>query len=166
MDNSIDVFISHSSDDVELVKMLIDLIRKAFNIPSKKIRCTSIAGYRLPLGSNTSSTLRNEVNESKVFIGVITPNSIKSVFTMFEFGARWGSRLAFLPIICDKSGFDLLSGPLTDINAANANEKDSIQEFLENLGRLLDIPMEPLSSLAERTLSMLSQVCWLYMQIA
>ncbi len=65
---------------------------------------------------------------------------------MFEFGARWGSRLAFLPIICDKSGFDLLSGPLTDINAANANEKDSIQEFLENLGRLLDIPMEPLSS--------------------
>ena len=37
-----DVFISHSSEDVELAKAFYELLREALNIEQKRIRCTSV----------------------------------------------------------------------------------------------------------------------------
>lgn len=150
MDNDvIDIFISHSSKDVELVKELINIIRKAFNLKAKSIRCTSVEGYKLKIGADTNSILRKEVKESKVFIGVITRNSLDSLYTIFEFGARWGTERPFLPIVCDGKGTDLLKSPLKEINAANANNESSILQFLEDLKEYLNLDMEKVSSYNE-----------------
>lgn len=147
--DAIEVFISHSSDDVEIVERLINIIRKAFNLPAKSIRCTSVEGYKLKIGTYTNTTLKKEVKESKVFIGVITRSSLDSLFTIFEFGARWGTELPFLPIVCDGKGMDLLKSPLKEINAANANNTSSILQFLEDLKEYLNLDMENASSYNE-----------------
>ena len=47
--HNIMLFISHSSKDEHIVKLLVNLIKNAFPIPSDKIRCTSLAGYGLDI---------------------------------------------------------------------------------------------------------------------
>ena len=147
-----DIFISHSSKDVELVKRLINLIRKVFNLRANSIRCTSVDGYKLKIGADSNTILRKEVKDSKVFIGVITRNALNSIYTIFEFGARWGSELPFFPIICDGKGTSLLKSPLKEINAANANDTSSIHQFLEELKDLIGENMENTSSYNEDVL--------------
>ena len=74
----INIFISHISKDVGLVKALIDLIRSALSIPASDIRCTSVPGYKLPGGAVTESQVRQEVLAAPVFIGLITEASLSS----------------------------------------------------------------------------------------
>ena len=40
--SEIDIFISHSSDDLKIVEAIIELLRIALNIPAERIRCTSV----------------------------------------------------------------------------------------------------------------------------
>lgn len=140
------IFISHSSEDAELVKAFIDILRKAFNLPTSEIRCTSVSGYKLPIGQQTNEALRDEVNNSDIFIGFITENALHSIYTIFEFGARWGSQKLFLPIVCAKEGIKILEGPLKDINAANGNDQASIFSFLEEIKKHIGAHMENVSS--------------------
>ena len=69
----IDVFISHSSRDEEMARRLITLIRAALILPSDRIRCTSVDGFRLPAGISINEMLRQEIYDSKAFIVIITP---------------------------------------------------------------------------------------------
>jgi len=94
---AIDVFISHSSQDIEVVKALIGLLRSALNIPNGRIRCTSVPGYALDPGAYVDGTLRREIKESAAFIALITPASLKSIYVLFELGARWGGTVTSSP---------------------------------------------------------------------
>jgi len=68
MNNDIDIFISHSSSDAEIARLLIEIVRKAFNIPSERIRCTSVPGYKLKAGATTDDEIKKEIFTSKAFI--------------------------------------------------------------------------------------------------
>jgi hypothetical protein len=57
----IELFISHSSRDSELAGLLVRLFRNALNLDPEKIRCTSLNGYRLPVGADVGESLRTEV---------------------------------------------------------------------------------------------------------
>ena len=144
--NELAIFISHSSDDVTVVDKLIDLIRKALNIDSAKIRCTSVEGYKLPTGASTESQLKKEIYTSKVFIAVITKHSIHSAFVLFELGARWSIEAPLLPLICDPAGVSLLEGPLKSINALKATNSSDILQFIDDLSKHLDLKVQPTSS--------------------
>lgn len=139
--NKIRLFISHSSKDEIIVKLLVDLIVKALHMSASEIRCTSLPGYRLPLGTSTQK-LRKESRQAQVLVAVLTPNAISSVFTMLEIGCRWGTGKTMLPIVCDKEGISILSGPLKDLNAAVAIDAPSIHEFLDSLSDNLGQPLE------------------------
>ncbi len=84
------IFISHSSQDLEIVKSLVRLIRGSLNLSSEKIRCTSLNGHRLPAGVGTDDRLKQEIFDCEVLIGIITPISLESYYVLFELGARWG----------------------------------------------------------------------------
>jgi hypothetical protein len=75
---TLDIFISHSSQDVDIAELLIELLRAALNIPVNRIRCTSIRGYKLRAGASTDESLRKEVHNSRVLIGLITSASLQS----------------------------------------------------------------------------------------
>jgi hypothetical protein len=107
----VSVFISHSSKDAVLAEALVDLLRSALGLPANEIRCSSVDGYRLPVGVNTENKLREEVNAAKVVIGLVTPSSLASHYVMFELGARWGAGLFLAPLLAGVTPSDL-SGPL------------------------------------------------------
>lgn len=140
------LFISHSSRDVVLVEALIDLIRIAFNIDSSKIRCTSVDGYRLSGGANTIEQLKKEVHDATAFIGVISAESIKSVYVVFELGARWGADRSLIPIIAPGASPGLLGGPLSGINALDSTNRSQLIQLLDDLSRELSIPLQPAPS--------------------
>lgn len=135
---SMDIFISHSSQDIEIAEALINLIRKAYNLSADSIRCTSVKGYKLPIGISTDEHLKQEIFSSKVFIGIITSHSISSTYVLFELGARWGTTYPLLPLICDPIGMSLLDGPLKNINVLRATDPSDIHQFIYDLGTHLE----------------------------
>ncbi len=144
--NKIRLFISHSSKDSKFVQALVELLRAALSLPSTQIRCTSIDGYRLPGGANTDQQLRQEVHEADSFIGVISFASIKSLYVVFELGARWGAGRSLIPLIAPGTGSNILGGPLAGINALSSDKRAQIQQLISDLSSELEITPEPPSS--------------------
>lgn len=135
----IDIFISHSSQDVAIAKALIILFRSALSVAANRIRCTSVDGYRLPAGAQTNDQLRKEVQQSRVFVGLISKASIESTFVMFELGARWGARLPLLPVVVNSSDISFLRGPLASLNALACDSRSQVHQLVEDVASHLGI---------------------------
>jgi hypothetical protein len=136
---TLSIFISHSAKDEKLAAALVALLRSALNIPADKIRCTSVNGYRLPIGAETESQLRQEVHEAKAFIGLITPSSMASAYVMFELGARWGAHLHLAPLLGAGAGNEYLRGPLGALNALNCEEAAQVHQLISDLANHLGV---------------------------
>ena len=133
------VFISHSDDDVEIAKPLITLLRNALNLRSEDIRCSSVDGYRLPVGASADEALRREVHDAELLIGLITPASITSVYVLFELGARWGARKPMFPLLASGATWEHLEGPLSSINALDCSNRSQVEQFIEEVAKELEV---------------------------
>lgn len=146
MNEELTLFVSHSGRDEKIAKALVTLFEKALKISARRIRCTSVNGYRLPAGVETNDRLRTEVFESKLFIALLTPNSLKSLFVLFELGARWGTRKPLFPILAGGTTPDDLKPPLNGLNALSASVGDHVRQLIENAAEALSERLEPISS--------------------
>jgi hypothetical protein len=142
---ALEVFISHSSEDTDLAKALIEVLRIALMIPASSIRCTSVDGYRLPGGADSDVTIRQEVRSARCFVGLITPTSWASAYVLFELGARWGADFPLLPLLAGIVP-SKLGGPLKGLNALSLTEEGQVDQLLEDVGRLLNRHLQPASS--------------------
>jgi hypothetical protein len=135
---TLDIFISHSSSDNDIAKGLIELLLAAINVPHERIRCTSVDGYRLPAGVATDEILKQEVRHSNCFIGLLTPQSLRSPYVLFELGARWGAQLNFKPLLAGGATSKDLSAPISSLNALScysaAQLHQLVYEIANNLG--------------------------------
>ncbi len=143
---SMRVFISHSSNDVGVAKLLIELLRKALHLRSDEIRCTSVDGYRMHAGSPTDETLRAEVHDAELLIGLITPDSMRSVYVIFELGARWGVEKPMIPLLASGAAPEHLGGPLAGINSLDAREGGQVHQLLEEASKHLSVDLDKPSS--------------------
>jgi len=141
-DNRIIIFISHSSSDIEIAEKLVDLLRTALRLTSDQIRCTSLDGYRLPGGASTSDQLKEEIYNSKSFIGLITPNSLESKYVLFELGARWGAKRQLIPLLAGGTGTKDLVGPLSEINALSCDNNSQMFQLIGELNEFLGSEIE------------------------
>jgi hypothetical protein len=139
---SIQLFISHSSDDVELAGRLVTLISTALRLPASTIRCTSVDGYRLPAGANTNEQLRREVHESAAFIGIVSENSLRSMYVLFELGARWGAGRNLIPLLAHGVPSSSMSGPLSGINGLRADNSSQLHQLVQDLAGQLSVTPE------------------------
>lgn len=133
----LDIFISHSSEDKLVAEALIDLLRAALNISPDKIRCTSVDGYRLPVGAYTGDRLRQEVNGAAVFIGLITKASVQSAYVLFELGARWGAGLHLSPVLACGADPKFLGGPMSDISSLSCDVRAQIFQLVDDVAKAL-----------------------------
>jgi hypothetical protein len=144
--HSITVFISHSSKDSKIASTIIQILKAAFNMSSEEIRCTSIDGFRLPLGAPIEERLKLEVYDSKALIALITPNALKSSYFLFELGARWGAELQIFPLIAGGAEASDLNDWLRNFNALNCNSESQVLQMIKDLGIFLDLKPEPADS--------------------
>lgn len=132
------VFISHSSLDKVYAQVLVDFIKKVFVLRSNEIRCTSIEGYTIDTGDDFNSTLRHEVEDSEVLIAIVSNNLVASAYSMFELGARWGSKKPLLPVTFSDEGINSMEDPFRTIQAKPLNNYKSVLRFVEDLGKYLN----------------------------
>lgn len=146
MAEELTLFISHSAHDSEIAKSIVTLFEKAFKISARRIRCTSVDGYRLPAGADTNHVLRTEVFSAKLFVALLTPNSLSSPYVLFELGARWGTRKPLYPILAGGAMPAQLPAPLNGLNALSMISADQVRQLLEDASEALSQRLEPASS--------------------
>jgi len=138
--NSIDVFISHSSADVEIAQTLIELLRSALpGLHPTQIRCTSAPGYKLPGGADTNNQLRAEMRGAKTFIGLLTEHSLQSTYVLFELGARWGTDFPFTPLVAAGLKMSELRAPLSGRHAHSCDLETDLQQMLDEISEWLNV---------------------------
>lgn len=145
--DTIKVFISHTSADSDLALALIRLLRSALRLTEHDIRCTSVSGYKLEPGADTETTLRREVNETSVLIGLLTPESIRSSYVLFELGARWGIERSLIPLLAHGASYSSLPGPLQSKNALNADARGDLEDMLYKLSTDLGVELAKASAI-------------------
>lgn len=153
----LDLFISHSSKDKQLAERLIEFVRTALAIPSDRVRCTSVDGYKLTGGAKTDSVLPLEIRGSHCFIGLITPDSLQSQFVLFELGARWGSGQHLIPVLGGGITGGALRAPLSNLNALNSASKNEMEQLIRDLAEVLKKQM-PLPATYQKQLHALLKV--------
>jgi ubiquitin-protein ligase len=141
--DKVTLFISHSSQDAALVELLANLLKSALGLKPYQIRCTSVDGYRLPVGAKTDETLRKEIQEAQLFIGLISASSIQSSYVLFELGARWGCGKHLAPLLAPASIPAILFGPLANLNALRCDSAPQLRQLVSDLaGELKITPSE------------------------
>lgn len=134
LQSNIDVFISHSSADAVIAQELIDLLRAAIpSLPPEVIRCTSVPGYRLQGGAKTEDQLLEESLRAKVFIALLSKQSLESTYVLFELGARWGAGKYFIPLVVAGMTASQLRPPLSGRHAHSASVEDQLFQLVDEV---------------------------------
>jgi hypothetical protein len=95
-----DFFISHATEDHELVSELVDFMEMALKVDRSKVYCTSGNGTKkIRTGTNFIKDIRDNVIGTKLVIFILTPNYFKSSFCLAELGAAWALSSDIYPIV-------------------------------------------------------------------
>lgn len=139
---TLDVFISHSSRNEQLARIVIEVLEAA--LPGIKIRCSSVDGYRLDAGGKFEGLIRSEVLLSRMLLALITPESIKSDYVLFELGARWGVGLWTIPLLANGATALMLPGPVSQLNALNCTSAPQMHQMIEKIASVANLhPNDP-----------------------
>lgn len=138
----IKVFVSHSSKDAELARLLVHLLTSAMSVRSREIRCTSVDGYRLPAGAESDEQLREEALAAECFIGILSPQSLSSAYVLFELGARWGAQKHLIPLLAPGLHPEALRGPLIRLNALSCGSASQLHQLVYDIGSILGAEIE------------------------
>ena len=127
------LFVSHAASDGELARQLVELIDAVLEMPRDTIRCTSVEGYRLLPGDDTSQTLRQNLQDADVVLGLLTPSSLRSHYVLLELGAAWGFQKVSIPLLTPGVDFSDLPGPFKELHAIKATEQADVTAMLERV---------------------------------
>lgn len=128
------LFISHSSDDVELAKALTSLVDAALTVPKGWLRCTSVPGFKLEPGADTPDELRRNLADADVVVGLLTPASLDSAYVLMELGAAWGFESWVVPLLAAGVDFEAIPGPIGQtVHAVRAIDESDVAALLESI---------------------------------
>lgn len=136
------IFISHSSHDIQLVELVVDLLRSALNLKAKDIRCTSLDGYRLSGGADIDTQLRSEIVHARTLVGIISNESFDSAYVLFELGARWGQGTNLVPLLAHGMDPQSLKGPITGYNALRCDSEAQLYKFIKDVAQQIGVTPE------------------------
>jgi hypothetical protein len=131
------IFVSHSTADEILAAALVECLLSSMILQDDEIRCTSVPGHRLPVGSDFANTLRDELGETSLVVGLLTRNAMSSGWVLFELGATWGARNNLKPLISDEIDFKELPGPLSGQHAARLSSKSDLSQVIEEITNMI-----------------------------
>ena len=141
---SIAVFVSHAAADERLVTRFMRVLEATFVLPASGfIRCTTVPGYRLSSGSHTSTTLKGELNESQVVLGIVTEASLKSNYVLFELGAGWALNKWTVALLGPKLEYTSIPGPLRETHALKLESAQDVHQLLDELAEKLSLKRKP-----------------------
>ena len=132
------LFLSHSHDDKKIAAALVDVI-EATMVPLERILCTSHDNpkYRYRKGVDVSRYLRDHLTQSSCVLGLLTPNSMKSPWCLFELGGAWALAKRTYPLLVPGLSQRNLPAALKKTHAAQLTEAEEIRRVLAKVRRAL-----------------------------
>jgi hypothetical protein len=107
-----EIFISHAVADKALADKFVGFLKEAIGVPAKAIFCSSIEGHDIPLGDDFNVYMKEQIQEPKLVILLMTPRYMESWFCLMELGATWALSNKALPIVVPPVKFNAISSTL------------------------------------------------------
>ncbi len=141
--NDYQIFISNSEKDNKIAESFFALFVEGMGIPSNRIFNFSIAG-QIPMGKEFHESIRNAIlSTNKIAIFIISLESLKSKYCLYEMGAVWALGIIPVPIYI----YPLRTGdghfnnlPLSGNQSSNVDlrKRESIEMMLESITTLIN----------------------------
>lgn len=131
------IFISHSSEDANIVKAFVELLEGLGLQNNRTIVCSSVAGYKVPGGANIYTYLRDKINsDNVVFFYFLSANYYKSPACLNEMGAAWVKGADGLAFVLPNFKYNQVRGAIDPRNIMYSLENDA--ELDDRLDELCD----------------------------
>lgn len=130
------IFISHRHKDQKVARKLIDLLKSAFHIAPGAIRCTSVPGYKLAVGSQSADSLQNDLIGAEIVMGLIGPDTTESDYVLFELGASWGLRKPTFPLRLAGATFKHVPEVLREKSSLLLEDVTQCLQLVEDVARV------------------------------
>lgn len=112
MEKPVKIFISHSSNDIEYVRRIVEFLED-MNVPENGIFCSSIPEYGIPGGKKIFEFLREQFETYDLhMIFVLSENYYNSVASMNEMGAAWVGRNDYTVVLLPGYPYSGIKGVL------------------------------------------------------
>jgi hypothetical protein len=145
----IKVFISHCVADDALASAVADCLVGATSLNADEVRCTSSLAYRLPAGRDFAQTLREDIGDDSVVIGLITRHTLASSWVLFELGAAWGARKKIIPIVTDEVDVKPLPSPVSGRDIARVTAIRDVAQFIDEVSFMVNVTPRAVAQIAE-----------------
>ena len=137
------LFVSHAHKDKEIAAALVGVIEAAMvRVREEGILCTSHDDpqYREPEGGDVTPYLRDHLQQSGCVLGVLTPNSLKSPWCLFELGGAWALTTRTYALLAGGLSKEDLPAALKGGEAAQLAEPEEVRRVLKDVSRHLGWP--------------------------
>ena len=143
------LFISHSTEDKEIVKEVANLM-VSIGLSSEQIICTSIAGYdNISLGEDFLNGLKEKISSDVFILFILTHNFYKSPFCLSEMGASWVLAKESIPIVVPPFTFNDMKGVIPKTKQGVViSDKNELSLLLDKINKAFGIQQH--SSLSEK----------------
>lgn len=135
-------FISHAEFDKEFANEIVTLLEF---VGVKDILCTSVDGYRIPLGRDIIEYLRETFNNYNLFVIILhTHNYYTRSVCLNEMGAAWALKTRYFSVLAPDFEFSDMTGVVNDRDVAikiGATDCESrLNQFKNELVSFFSLP--------------------------
>jgi TIR domain len=131
------LFISHAHRDADIARGLVDVITDNLDVPDGEMRCTSVPGYQLDLGTMAPDVLRRELGSALCVVALLTPSSLGNDWVLFELGAAWANVKVSIPLLAGGPEDKDIPGPLRGAAGGQLTVPGTLDRLLDQLERTL-----------------------------
>lgn len=144
------LFISHSSDDAQTARFLVDLLVRTLPGISGYIRCSSLPDYGFDPGSNLISEIKSDIENSYVVI-IATKRGMNSEWVLSEMGAAWALAGHLTVLVGGGLGVHDVRGPYAQTLMINMVDEVGIRRLVRHISKFFKerIPVESFRVLDE-----------------
>lgn len=138
--SNIKIFISHSSQDSQIIDEFVDNILKlSLHLTSKDIAFTSREDMGVPPGGNIDEYLRDNIEKAQIVFLMISENFKKSEVCLNEMGAAWAYGKIKIPILLPNTPFSQLGWLLNFDKAIRIDSEECLDALHDMLCDTLNV---------------------------
>jgi hypothetical protein len=131
------LFISHASEDGDLVLKFVDLLDAGVGVPAEQIFCSSVPG-QIPPGRDFKVEIKQRLDQSSLLVPILSEAFNVSRFCMYELGASWGQSKLIMPILVPPTSYQDMAAIIEGTQAVRINDETALSvmrdAILEALG--------------------------------